>query len=411
MTETDVLIIGAGPAGTAAATLLGQHGIKTTIVDQATFPRDKVCGDGLSGWALSMLKKLDPSLVGAIASMESSKDSWGVRFVSPGLRSLDIPYIPKVKKDLESPAGYTITRLDFDNLLFQSLKKYSSLTLIENVKLSGFHYQNDRLIVKDQRGNTSISAQMVLFANGALSPFDPPIGKRFEDKNHLMAGVRAYYEGITGVHPKNYIELHFLKDFKPGYFWIFPLGQTKCNIGIAMLSKSVVKKKINLNQALNAVIQSKPHLTERFRQAKQLSKIKGFSLPLGSIQRPLSGENFLLLGDAAGLIDPFTGEGIGNALASGYYAAEHVISCLKSNDFSADHNLNYDRTVYNKLGKELKMGKIMQSLLNYPALFNLVVNKASKNPELKRTISSMFNDPSIKEKLKKPSFYFKLLGG
>ncbi len=411
MIETDVLIIGGGPAGTAAATYLGQRGVSTILVDKANFPRDKVCGDGLSGWAISMLNRLHPDLVGSISTSPSSKDSWGVRFVSPGLTSLDIPYTPPENQKNSQPAGYTIKRIDFDHLLIQKLNEYSSVKVIEGVNLSDYQYTNQKIVVSNKTKTTNISANIALFANGAQTPFAPPIGKKFTDKSHLMAGIRAYYEGITGLHPNNFIELHFLKDFAPGYFWIFPLGGNKCNIGIAMLSKQVMKKKVNLNQALCEVIESKSYLQERFLNAKKISGPKGFSLPLGSIKRPLSGDRFLMLGDAAGLIDPFTGEGIGNALASGYYAAQHAELCLKSNDFSAQNNLDYDRLVYKKLGNELKMGKIMQSLLNYPSLFNLVVNKAQKNPAIKKTISSMFNDPSIKAKLKKPSFYIKLLLG
>ena len=117
------------------------------------------------------------------------------------------------------------------------------------------------------------------------------------------------------------------------------------------------------------------------------------------------------VGDAAGLIDPFTGEGIGNAMASGLYAAQHALECLKKNDFSKNTMLDYERLVYQKLGDELQLSTVLQHLLHCPWLFNLVVNKAGKNDILRGMISSMFVDQDVKARLKNPLFYLKLLVG
>lgn len=409
MIDTDILVVGAGPAGLAASIYLGQHGINTHVVDRATFPRDKVCGDGISGWSVDMLNKLDPGLVPSLQSKSFALGSWGVRFVSPGLETLDIPYTPGNNHNSQRPAGFTVKREEFDNLLFTQLGKYASINTTLGIKLNQLYYEGNKIIVADSKGEARFRANLALFADGAQSPFSKIAFGGFVDKKHLMAGVRAYYNGVTGQNENNFIELHFLKEFSPGYFWIFPLSDGQFNVGIGMRSDKLVRQKINLNKSLEEIIHSKPHLRERFSGATKLTATKGFSLPLGSVKRPLSGNNFMLLGDAAGLIDPFTGEGIGNALASGYYAGQQALDCLNRGDFSRVSTINYENMVYDKLGKELKIGKIMQSLLKYPGLFNLVVNKARKNPELKRTISSMFNDPAIKARLKDPSFYLKIL--
>ena len=157
------------------------------------------------------------------------------------------------------------------------------------------------------------------------------------------------------------------------------------------------------------LIAKDPVLKARFKNAKLEGDVKGFGLPLGSKKRPISGEGFMLVGDAASLIDPFTGEGIGNALYSGMFAAEQAARCLEANDFSAAFMQNYDHAAYQRMWSELKLSHRMQKLVNFPWLFNLVVNKARKNRTLSETISCMFEDLDMRERLKSPMFYFKIL--
>jgi flavin-dependent dehydrogenase len=115
------------------------------------------------------------------------------------------------------------------------------------------------------------------------------------------------------MHSENYIELHFLKDFLPGYLWIFPLPNGLCNVGAGILSSHASRNHINLRDRLMRAIRNHPDLSSRFTNAEMIGKVEGWGLPLGSKRRRLSGDNFLLTGDAASLIDPFTGEGISNS--------------------------------------------------------------------------------------------------
>ncbi|MFL5731058.1 MAG: NAD(P)/FAD-dependent oxidoreductase [Cytophagaceae bacterium] len=119
----------------------------------------------------------------------------------------------------------------------------------------------------------------------------------------------------------------------------------------------------------------------------------------------------MLIGDAASLIDPFTGEGISHAMISGMHAAEHAADCLVLNRFDATFMSGYDQRVYSRLGKELAISTKMQYLIKYPWLFNFVVNKATKNKELSEMISCMFDDLDLRKKLKSPGFYFRLIFG
>ena len=166
---------------------------------------------------------------------------------------------------------------------------------------------------------------MIIGADGAHSVVAKYLGTTTIERKHHSAGLRVYYENITSFHPDRYIELYFFNEILPGYLWIFPLPDNKANVGIGMLSDTITKKKINLRETLEKLMRTHPALKERFQYARPLETVKGFGLPLGSKQRKISGDRILLAGDAASLIDPFSGEGIGNAIRSGRVAAEHVL--------------------------------------------------------------------------------------
>ncbi|WP_236943257.1 NAD(P)/FAD-dependent oxidoreductase [Hymenobacter sp. PAMC 26628] len=154
-----------------------------------------------------------------------------------------------------------------------------------------------------------------------------------------------------------------------------------------------------------------PALAPRFAQAERLGPVRGFGLPLGSKRRALSGPQYLLLGDAGSLIDPFSGEGISHAMVSGRHAAVWAAQAVANGDFSSKFLQHYDKAVYNRLWQELRLSRAMQRLLNFPSLFNIVANRAANNPTLAETLSAMFLDLDLRERLRQPSFYFKLLFG
>ncbi len=223
-------------------------------------------------------------------------------------------------------------------------------------------------------------------------------------------GLRAYYKGVSGLHPQNFIELHFLKGVLPGYFWIFPLPGGEANVGIGMESHQVRDKKVNLREIMLKAIAEDPNISPRFAQAELTDKIYGWGLPMGHGQIPVSGDHFMLVGDAASLIDPFTGEGIGNALYSGMLAAEAAIKALDIKCMDAAFlKQQYDDELFRRIGDELRLSYTMQKLVRFPWLFNLVVNKANKSPSLQKTLTSMFADLDMRALLRKPSFYWNIM--
>ncbi|MDX2003424.1 MAG: geranylgeranyl reductase family protein [Chitinophagales bacterium] len=406
--QTDICIIGAGPGGATAAIQLAKLGYGCLLVDKAVFPRDKICGDALSGKVVETLRKLDGGVLQRLHGDVPQVGSWGVNFVAPNGKVLRVPF--KRQIDTQAmPPGYISKRMDFDHFLLQEALKYPQVQWLGNTAIEQFERVGEGYRLSSKDGNTVINARLVLAADGAQSQFARQIGGINMERAHYCAGIRAYYTGVQGRDAQNFIELHFIKDLLPGYFWIFPLPNGAANVGLGMRSDFVAKKKLNLSAMLPQLIASHPILKERFQQATLEGPIKGFGLPLGSKKRRISGDHYLLLGDAASLIDPFTGEGIGNAMVSGVLAAQQAAQCLDANRFDAAHMLHYDKAVYNKLWSELSLSRRMQQLVQVPWLFNLVVNKALRNKTLQETISCMFEDLDMRARLKKPSFYVNLL--
>ena len=410
MKQTDVCIIGAGPGGATAALHLAKSGVPCVLLDKAAFPRDKICGDALSGKVINELKRIDGSLLPQLHTQATAIGSGGIHFIAPNEKWLTIPFHPESEKfpsETVFHPGYLMKRLDFDDFLIGKVRENAQIDLREGEEVTGYQRIDGGWELTTNR--QTLRAKLLIIANGAQSNFTRHVAGIVQEPGHFCAGLRAYYQGVAGLDANGFIELHFLKDFLPGYFWIFPLAGGHANVGVGMLSSAISRKRVNLKNSMLEIIQTHPVLRQRFANARLVGNIKGYGLPLGSKKRPLSGDNYMLTGDAAHLIDPFTGEGISNAMISGRWAADQVVKCLAANDFSAAFMRQYDAAVYRRLGRELQISRRMQQLLRYPSLFNLVVSRANRNPALQQLLSAMFMDMDLRAALKKPSFYARLL--
>lgn len=410
---TSVIIIGAGPAGASASIFLSKYQIPHIIIEKAVFPRDKVCGDACSGKTTEVLRKANPSWVKEIMADEAKFFPCdGISFVAPNGKSLPVPFRLNKTKDQEI-AGFTSPRLVFDNYLFEKAKAASQwvqifqgvpqfdLTRTENATTVQFSLDGKEYIC---------TAPFIIAADGDKGTTFRQVQHQKDSLKSDSVGLRAYYKNVKAMQEENFIELHFMKDFLPGYFWIFPLPNGYTNVGVGMPAAYVRKNNINLREKMQAVIAHHPVIKERFSNAQLEGKILGWGLPMATKRRSISGAGYVLTGDAAGLIDPFSGEGIGNAMYSGMLAAQAIQKAFENNDFSATFlKENYDNAVYRYFGDEFKVSTTMQKLCNYPFLFNLIVNKAQKSPSLSATISGMFSDIQVRQQLSKPSFYLKVL--
>lgn len=410
-TNTKVIIVGAGPAGAGVSFYLTKFGIPHVVIDKESFPRDKVCGDACSGKTALVINRANPEwMTEILAHATDFLPSWGITFVAPNGKALDIPFSPNRTAESKAP-GFTVPRLFLDNFLFGKMAS-PHCTIYQHAKIDNIlHSENKVTVTMTCNGDThTITAPVIIGADGDKSV----VRKQFLSDNTspktYAVGLRAYYEGVTNMHHDNFIELHFLPEMLPGYLWIFPLPHGQANVGVGILSEVIRDKKINLREQMLAAIKNNPQIAPRFANAKLVDKIQGWGLPLAMDRQPMSGNNFMLCGDAAALVDPFSGEGIGNALYSGMLAAMAIKDALPNNDFSAAFlKTNYDDVLYKRLGDELKISATLQRLCKYPWLFNFVVNKASKSESLRNTISCMFADVDLRDQLRKPSFYLKIL--
>lgn len=322
---------------------------------------------------------------------------------------MEVPYKPQYNSTTDAPIGFVCKRIHFDQFLVDEIKRRPEIQFIQGVSIDQYQYGTDGYLLSEAGGSLQIKAKLVIVANGAHSSFTRHIANFSMDPQHHAAGVRAYYKNVTGMHKDNFIELHFLQPLLPGYLWIFPLPNGEANVGLDMISSAVKKKKVNLKQLLQTTIQQDPVLKERFRDASAISPVEGYGLPLGSKRRMLAGDRYLLTGDAAHLIDPFTGEGIGNALYTGRIAAEHAAAAIKSGDYSAAALSSYTDHVYRVLGAELSLSHRLQRMVKYKWLFNFLMKMGTRNKQLRELISCMFYEVDVRKKLASPMFYLKVL--
>ncbi|MBK8489577.1 MAG: geranylgeranyl reductase family protein [Saprospirales bacterium] len=408
--QTQIAIVGAGPGGAATALKLHALGIPCVLVDQAVFPRDKVCGDAISGKAATLLNRLDPGFMEAFRKKKDQQVGvWGIQFVAPNGTAVDIPFKFPYDMEREPAPGYVSKRIDFDQQLIQKVLESESISFHQGIRIETYERTTGGYRISNADNTFQVETTLLILADGANSGFSRKNAGLEKDPRHHAGAVRAYYKNVSPLHPENFIELHYLKEVNPGYFWIFPLPNGYANVGLGMRSDFIKKQKINLREVLVQTVNEHPLLSGRFANATLEGAVVGYGLPLGSRPRPISGDHYMLVGDAGHLIDPLTGEGIGNAIYSGFIAAEQAQKCLETGNYSAPFLKAYDQRVARVLGAEMKLSYQLQRMLRYPWLTNTLANWISRHHWLVELISRMYTDLELRKQLVKPLFWIKLL--
>ncbi len=368
--NTKVCIVGAGPSGATASMFLSKHGIPHVLLDKAAFPRDKVCGDGLTIEVMNTLIRFNPSIVEEmIALPDTFLPSWGVKGYAPNGKCMHVPFSENA---LPFAPFYTAKRKDFDHFLLKHVgSEYATVLL--NTKVTKIERSDQQLNIQAIQHDKKLSIQtpLVLGADGERSIVNRIMGSgNYKIPEFTYASVRTYFSGVEGTGKGNELEFYFFKDILPGYFWIFPLPNGITNVGVIMLGKHIKTREVNLKKKFWEFIEQKPELQERFKNAEPIQKLAGWGLPLNTHQKNLAGDNYLLLGDAGALIEPFSGKGIGKAMVSGRIAADIASKAIESQRFDASFLQDYHNTIYRQHREQWKWLARFQRWYHSPLFVN-----------------------------------------
>ncbi|MFT4201339.1 geranylgeranyl reductase family protein [Gordonia sp. (in: high G+C Gram-positive bacteria)] len=300
--RTDVLVVGAGPAGSAAAAYAARAGRDVVLLDMATFPRDKTCGDGLTPRAITELDALGfaDRLAGRPRIIGLHLHGWGAdqRVTWPGERFADW--------------GSAVARMEFDDEL-RRFAGEAGAQMVSGHKAVDVEWDGDRIgavVVEGPEGRRTIGAQTVIVADGVRSGLGKVLGRQWHRDTAYGTAGRAYV--ASGRADSEWMGSHLeLRDAAgtalPGYGWVFPLGDGQLNVGVGALATAKRPAHVELRPTLR-------HYAEMVREEWQITgepqRVTSALLPMGGAVSGVAGRNWMLIGDAAACVNPLNGEGI-----------------------------------------------------------------------------------------------------
>ena len=358
----DVLVIGAGPAGSAAGYWLARHGLDVVMVDKKTFPREKTCGDGLTPRAVKQLG--DMGLADELSQFHRYE---GLRATAHG-RELELQW---PTHPIYPQHGYVVRRRELDTMVARNAER-AGATLLEGheavspVLDRGF-VRGATLSTKD--GSTiDVSAKYVIVADGANSRFGRALGTFRTKEWPYGTAIRTYWE--TPRHADPWIESALdVKDRNgnplPGYGWIFPVGDGTVNIGVGLLSTFRDFKSVNTTHLLNEYAHMVADKWE-IDPDNPTNKATSGRIPMGGSVGPKWGPTYLVVGDAAGSVNPFNGEGIDYAYETARIAADVLFQAISENDPAALQQ--YQSLLDAEYGQYFKVARLFARIIGRPAI-------------------------------------------
>ena len=342
--DFDVIVAGGGPAGASAAARLASAGMRVAILDRQGFPRDKVCGDFVGPAALVELGAL-----GVTGRADYARSNI-IRQAAVHLDGELLIRRPIPEVDGLPEYGRCVPRLTLDAWVLDAARRAGATVLTAQV--SGFDVRGSHLEVRARQNGAPLTlrARLLIGADGSSSTVSRELrGAPPPDEDRIIA-VRAYYEGDAG--PEDQADLYFAASSFPGYYWLFPTGGGHANVGVGMVLETLPPTSDHLRELLLALVDGDAALRARLGRGAIVGKVVGWPLTTYNARLPIVGDRVMLVGDAAGFINPLNGEGIQYALISGRWAAECALDCMEHDDCSAaalqryadraEHELRYD---------------------------------------------------------------------
>ncbi len=366
--DADVIVSGSGPGGATAASVLAGAGVRVLLIDKASFPRPKVCGDGIPPSALGLLDEIG---VAQQLLAKNPNEITRVRIVSPTNRSLTLNIKLKDK-------FYIIPRTIFDSTLHEHaitkgarfLRAKVKAPLMDGNKVAGVE-------VIENGAVKTYTAKMVIAADGGASPIASQLRTDVHQKHHRIISMRGYLKGLSM--PKEMNEGYMLPELVPGYLWLFPVDEHTINIGLGMRMDRYHQQPHSLREILDGFFK-RPEIKSRLSANWELSDLTGAAMNLASqypVQRVYDGA--ILVGDAGAWIAPLTGGGIYNAIFTGKTAAEVALKALDENDTSKQKLRQYDTLCHDHMWREIKLTYSVQRLIaRYPFLIDVSLKLVNK---------------------------------
>jgi geranylgeranyl reductase family protein len=366
VTYADAVVIGAGPGGSAAARLLAEAGHDVVLIEKESFPREKVCGDGLTPRAVQALRML-----GLHDEAEGAVPGWtrqeGLRMYGAGV-ALDLPW-PEL--DGWPSHSLTVTRMLLDATLARHAQA-AGVQLWEQCEVTGpvYRSRDERRVAgvtyQHADGATGVvHAPIVVAADGCSSRFAVTLGLHRDERRPMGVAVRTYYRSPHSRirMMEGFLELYRDQELLPGYGWIFPLDDGLVNVGWGLLNTSAHFRGINYRKTLDEWVTGLPKDWEISRDT-MVGRPRGAGLPMAHNRKPCMYKGVLLVGDAAGMVNPFNGEGISYAIEAAAFAAETADAAIRAR---SDAPLaRYEQRVAKAWGGYYTLGRIFVRLIGYP---------------------------------------------
>jgi geranylgeranyl reductase family protein len=374
MMEREVIVVGAGPSGSATAITLAKKGHNVLLLDRADFPRDKTCGDGIPSGAIEVLYAL------GMEDKLRQADFYPVDRIllsSPNGHVLEADLKPGVT----GASSYVVPRMQFDALIQQHAvdsgaefkRAQVQDVIVEEGRVKGVR-------AKVEGSVEEFRSRIVVGADGVTSVVARALRKDKHEDGHRAIALRCYTEDLE-VRPHE-VEFYLYNDILPGYAWIFPFSESQTNLGLGMRLDKYRGVDKSLEDMVDVFL-SMPRIKERLARGGELRDMAVWQLNFGSRPMQRAYEGAILVGDAAGLINPLTGGGIHNGLQSALLAGQIIHDGLAQNDLSLAALGRYDVDLEAKMKSSMRRSYwIQRTLIRLPVAMDFLIRWGGANSEV-----------------------------